>query len=101
KKVAKDMARWAKSMNDSRMNQKKSQPLMSAQDELAASEAAAADAGFAMLSKRKPIIIRSHLEADPEETKASIYQAMKTVENEAIVASYGGGSGSGSDSEEE
>ncbi|PIK62820.1 putative RNA-binding protein 5-like [Apostichopus japonicus] len=84
KKVAKDMARWAKSMNDTKLNHKKVNLFSPSSKEPFTD--ASADAGFAMLSKR----------ADPEETKATVRQAMKD-ENESIVASYGGGS----DSEEE
>lgn len=85
KKVAKDMARWAKSMNDTKMNSKNSQPSQPTSE--GPFTDASADAGFAMLSRR----------ADPEETKATVWQAMKVDQKEAIVASYGGGS----DSEDE
>ncbi|XP_033647533.1 RNA-binding protein 10-like isoform X3 [Asterias rubens] len=88
KKLVKDMARWAKSMNSSKHSFKKSMGGMEGRDWVAG----AADAGFAMLMKK----------ANPADTKVSVQQALQHQTSDpgpgsaksAIVASYGGGSDS-------
>ncbi|XP_038069557.1 RNA-binding protein 5-like isoform X2 [Patiria miniata] len=89
KKLAKDMARWAKSMNNSKANAAKKG---GAGMEGGFSVIGAADAGFAMLMKK----------ANPADTKAAVQHVLQkqtsdpgtAASKSAIVASYGGGSDS-------
>ncbi|XP_072026821.1 RNA-binding protein 5-like isoform X2 [Amphiura filiformis] len=90
KKVAKDMARWAKSMNTAKMSASKRAQAAAAAAAIKNANAGAADAGFSMLMKK----------ADPKETKVTVMNVLKRqidTDNNPIVASYGGGS----DSEDE
>ncbi|XP_022081359.1 RNA-binding protein 5-like [Acanthaster planci] len=89
KKLAKDMARWAKSMNSLKANAAKK---AGAGMEGGFFIAGAADAGFAMLMKK----------ANPADTKATVQQVLQKQTSDpgqglsrtGIVASYGGGSDS-------
>uniref|UniRef100_UPI00358FACB1 RNA-binding protein 10-like isoform X3 n=1 Tax=Myxine glutinosa TaxID=7769 RepID=UPI00358FACB1 len=103
--IAKDMERWAKSLNKQKELFKNSfQPIGPGGRDDDRKESATADAGYAMLEKRaiqaeKQMTVFNQIQKIQEKSEEELKKAssMLSVTPSALVASYGGGS----DSEDE
>lgn len=100
KKIAKDMERWAKTLNQKKENAK--QGLVTSAQSLADErQSAAADAGFAILEKHQTTVDRIAFGGNllqpsvPESPLAAVAGARETM----LVPEYGGGSDSDSEAE--
>ncbi|XP_057655336.1 RNA-binding protein 5-like isoform X1 [Diorhabda carinulata] len=94
KKIAKDMERWAKTLNQKKENA----VLKAASDSSVSSSSASADIGFSVLEKKT---LTPTTTAPPPFFNTDVEEPNSSVSSGPLVAAYGGESDSSGDEEEE